>query len=59
LHDTKAGLVKTRKEIEKEIVHGKQTIEKYQHIIKENEDKIHDKVFKMLQENHFIPKVGD
>jgi tRNA U34 5-carboxymethylaminomethyl modifying GTPase MnmE/TrmE len=54
IKETKEGLVRTRIEIEKEIDHSKETIQKYKHIITENQQKLQEKVFKLLQENHYI-----
>jgi len=54
LKETKDSLVKTRLEIEKEIDHSKQTLGKYNKIISDNQEKLQERVFKLLQENHFI-----
>lgn len=46
--------MKTRLEIEREIDNGKVKLEHYHRIIEENKDKLAQKVFKALQENHYI-----
>jgi hypothetical protein len=46
--------VKTRLEIEREIDSGKQKLDHYHKIIEENKERLTQKVFKVLQENHYI-----